>query len=165
MMKQGNKHLLLSLLALVTVFILAACGQSKQTAYYQAIDQNQKTDSRITIQYQGDKLLQNETVNTVYYNEAMGISKEALQQQLKDYSENLQDIKGFSHKAEFKDDHVVETTVLNYEEADMEELQKNQLVQVPSGQKADYISYKSTVDSFKQTGYKEVKDGKFADLK
>ena len=47
----------------------------------------------------------------------------------------------------------------------IEELQSKQLLQTSGNQKADYISYKETAKLLEKAGYKEVKDGKFEELK
>ena len=62
-----------------------------------------------------------------------------------------------SHYEEYKDDYLVEKTKMDYTKADLKELQENQNV--------DYIGYKTTLKTFKSNGFKEVKDGKFEELK
>ena len=56
-------------------------------------------------------------------------------------------------------------TTLNYEKADLDQLIEKKLVTTQQDKKVDYISYKSTVDLMKQSGFKEVKNGKFEELK
>ena len=61
--------------------------------------------------------------------------------------------------------NMVEKTTLNYEKADLDQLIEKKLVTTQQDKKVDYISYKSTVDLMKQSGFKEVKNGKFEELK
>ena len=56
-------------------------------------------------------------------------------------------------------------TTLNYEKADLDQLIEKKLVTTQKSKKVDYISFKSTFDMMKQSGFKEVKNGKFEELK
>lgn len=151
MKKNTFKTLFLSFLAVSALFVLAACSSPKK-AYFQLIDQNTKQDSRITVEYKGDELLINETNNTFYY-KPVGLTKDTAKEQTEAYAKSIEGIKGLTHKIEYKDDYLTE------------ELQSKQLLQTSGNQKADYISYKETAKLLEKAGYKEVKDGKFEDLK
>jgi len=135
--------------------ILHHSGQRKQ---------EKKTDVRITIEHKGDKAISNQTTTTIYYKEA-GVTKDQLKEMIDKYDEEYKDVKGFTHSAEYKDDYMVEKTTLNYEKADLDQLIEKKLVTTQKDKKVDYISYKSTVDLMKQSGFKEVKNGKFEELK
>ena len=155
----------LSLIAIFTLFLLGACGkQSVQKSYLQGINQEKKTDVRITIEHKGDKAISNQTITTVYYKEA-GVTKDQLKEIIDKYDEDYKDVKGFTHSAEYKDDYMVEKTTLNYEKADLDQLIEKKLVTTQKDKKVDYISFKSTFDMMKQGGFKEVKNGKFEELK
>ena len=165
MKKQTWKSIFLSLIAIFTLFLLGACGQqSVQKSYLQAINQEKKTDVRITLEHKGDKAISNQTTTTIYYKEA-GVTKDQLKEMIDKYDEEYKDVKGFTHSAEYKDDYMVEKTTLNYEKADLDQLNEKKLVTTQQDKKVDYISYKSTVDLMKQSGFKEVKNGKFEELK
>ena len=56
-------------------------------------------------------------------------------------------------------------TTINYEKANLDQLIEKKLVTTQKDKKVDYISYKSTVDMMKQSGFEEGKDGKFEELK
>ena len=153
MKKQTWKSIFLSLIAIFTLFLLGACGQqSVQKSYLQGINQEKKTDIRITLEHKGDKAISNQTTTTIYYKEA-GVTKDQLKEMIDKYDE------------EYKDDYMVEKTTLNYEKADLDQLIEKKLVTTQKDKKVDYISYKSTVDMMKQSGFKEVKNGKFEELK
>ena len=56
MKKQTWKSIFLSLIAIFTLFLLGACGQqSVQKSYLQGINQEKKTDIRITLEHKGEK--------------------------------------------------------------------------------------------------------------
>ena len=153
MKKQTWKSIFLSLIAIFSLFLLGACGQqSVQKSYLQAINQEKKTDVRITLEHKGDKAISNQTTTTIYYKEA-GVTKDQLKEMIDKYDE------------EYKDDYMVEKTTLNYEKADLDQLIEKKLVTTQKDKKVDYISFKSTFDMMKQGGFKEVKNGKFEELK
>ena len=153
MKKQTWKSIFLSLIAIFTLFLLGACGQqSVQKSYLQAINQEKKTDVRITLEHKGDKAISNQTTTTIYYKES-GVTKDQLKEMIDKYDE------------EYKDDYMVEKTTLNYEKADLDQLIEKKLVTTQKDKKVDYISFKSTFDMMKQGGFKEVKNGKFEELK
>ena len=154
MKKQIWKSIFLSLIAIFTLFLLGACGQqSVQKSYLQAINQEKKTDVRITLEHKGDKAISNQTTTTIYYKEA-GVTKDQLKEMIDKYDEEYKDVKGFTHSAEYKDD-----------QADLDQLIEKKLVTTQKDKKVDYISFKSTFDMMKQGGFKEVKNGKFEELK
>ena len=163
MKKNTFKTLFLSFPAVSALFVLAACSSPKK-AYFQLIDQNTKQDSRITVEYKGDELLINETNNTFYY-KPVGLTKDTAKEQTEAYAKSIEGIKGLTHKIEYKDDYLTEKLTIDFSKADIEELQSKQLLQTSGNQKADYISYKETAKLLEKAGYKEVKDGKFEDLK
>lgn len=165
MKKQTWKSIFLSLIAIFTLFLLGACGQqSVQKSYLQKINQDGKVDIRVTFEHKGDKTISNQTINTIYYKEA-GVAKNQLKEIVDKYEEDNKDVKGFTHSAEFNDKYMVETTTLNYEKANLDQLIEKNLLTTRQDKKVDYVSYKSTVDMLKQSGFKEVKNGKFEELK
>ena len=132
--------------------------------YLQLIDQDKKTDIRVVLEYQGDKILSTDSTTVIYY-EGAGLPKEQLKKVIDEYDKKFKDVKGFSHSAEYKDDYLVEKTKIDYTKADLKELQENQLIASQENQNVDYIGYKTTLKTFKSNGFKEVKDGKFEELK
>ena len=133
-------------------------------SYLQLIDQDKKTDIRVIVEYQGDKILSTDSTSVIYY-EGTGLPKEQLKKVIDEYDKKFKDVKGFSHSAEYKDDYVIEKTKIDYTKADLKELQENQLIAAQENQNVDYIGYKTTLKTFKSNGFKEVKDGKFEELK
>ena len=162
MKKNTFKTLFLSFLAVSALFVLAACSSPKK-AYFQLIDQNTKQDSRITVEYKGDEMLTNETNNTFYY-KPVGLTKDTAKEQTEAYAKSIKDVKGLTHKIEYKDDYSTQQITIDYRKADIEELQRKHLLQISGNQKLSYISYKETTKLLEKAGYKEVKDGKFEDL-
>ena len=115
-------------------------------------------------EHKGDKAISNQTTTTIYYKEA-GVTKDQLKEMIDKYDEEYKDVKGFTHSAEYKDDYMVEKTTLNYEKAYLYQLIEKKLLTTQKDKKVDYISFKSTFDMMKQGGFKEVKNGKFEELK
>ena len=67
MKKLNWKSILLSFVAIFSLLLLGACGKSVEKTYIQSINQDRKSDVRITIKHQGDKLISTDSVSTVYY--------------------------------------------------------------------------------------------------
>ena len=81
MKKLSIKSILLPLLAVFTLFLLGACGQSTKKGYLQLINQDKKTDIRLIVEYQGDKILSTDSTSVIYY-EGAGLPKEQLKKLL-----------------------------------------------------------------------------------
>ncbi|WP_296115290.1 DUF1307 domain-containing protein [uncultured Neisseria sp.] len=164
MKKRNFKFILLPLLAVFTLFLLGACGQEPKKSYLQLIKQEKKIDSRVIIEYQGDKILSTNFTNTIYY-ERTGFSEEQFKKSIDEYDEKHKDMKGLSHSAEYKDGYFIEKTIIDYTKADIKELQEHQFLDATSNQKVDYVSYKITLKTLESNGFKEVENGKFEELK
>ena len=109
-------------------------------------------------------MMSNKSESTIYYKEA-GITKEQFEKIVSQYKELYKGMKGITYSVDMKDDYAVEKTKIDYTKADLKELQKNQLIAAQENQNVDYIGYKTTLKTFKSNGFKEVKDGKFEELK
>ena len=133
-------------------------------SYLQLIKQEKKIDSRVIIEYQGDKILSTNFTNTIYY-EGTGFSEEQFKKSIDEYDEKHKDMKGLSHSAEYKDGYFIEKTIIDYTKADIKELQEHQFLDATSNQKVDYVSYKITLKTLESNGFKEVENGKFEELK
>lgn len=94
MKKLSIKSILLPLLAVFTLFLLGACGQSTKKGYLQLINQDKKTDIRLIVEYQGDKILSTDSTSVIYY-EGTGLSKEQLKKVIDEYDKKFKDVKGF----------------------------------------------------------------------
>ena len=123
MKKLSIKSIFLPLLAVFTLFLLGACGQSTKKGYLQLIDQDKKTDIRVVLEYQGDKILSTDSTSIIYY-EGTGLPKEQLKKVIDEYDKKFKDVKGFSHSAEYKDDYLVEKTKIDYTKADLKRITK-----------------------------------------
>lgn len=167
-MKQ--KKLLAGLLALVATFFLVACsgGLGKvgtKTADFQMLTEGQ-SDIRNHIEYQGDKVVVLKTTTTLFYNVFGVDTKEAAETFMKAQGvEKWDGIKGITHKVTYEKDRLIEETSVDMNKVDMEKLNKVMPLQTQDGKKAKYISYKLTKENFDKLGYKEIKDGKFEELK
>ncbi|MDO4668012.1 MAG: DUF1307 domain-containing protein [Streptococcus sp.] len=159
--KHFFKLFLYSLTSLMIIITLTACSGAHKKAYYQRISKEDKIDSRITLEYSGDKLLKNTAENIVYYDSS---SKELIEENLKEYSKSISGIKGVVHKIEYKDGYIKEKLSVDYSKTDIKELQEKGLIAIQNDQKIKYISLKETVNDLKKSKYSEVKDGKFKEL-
>jgi uncharacterized lipoprotein YehR (DUF1307 family) len=160
------KKMILGILALLGAVVLVACGTAKsESADFQLFTPGQ-SDFRNHIEYQGDKMTLLKTTSTVLYTAFGGNSKEDGEQFLAEQGGDQWDgIKGITHDVEYKEDRLIETTSIDLVEVDFDELGKLMPLQTVNGKKAEYLSYKLTKENFEKLGMKEVKDGKFEDLK
>ena len=92
MKKQIWKSIFLSLIAIFTLFLLGACGQSTKKGYLQLINQDKKTDIRVIVEYQGDKILSTDSTSVIYY-EGTGLPKEQLKKVIDEYDKKFKDVK------------------------------------------------------------------------
>ena len=88
MKKLSIKSIFLPLLAVFTLFLLGACGQSTKKGYLQLIDQDKKTDIRVVLEYQGDKILSTDSTSIIYY-EGTGLPKEQLKKVIDEYDKKF----------------------------------------------------------------------------
>ena len=79
-------------LAVFTLFLLGACGQSTKKGYLQLINQDKKTDIRLIVEYQGDKILSTDSTSVIYY-EGAGLPKEQLKKVIDEYDKKFKDVK------------------------------------------------------------------------
>lgn len=143
---------------------MGLADKNQKKSYLQLIKQEKKIDSRVIIEYQGDKILSTNFTNTIYY-EGTGFSEEQFKKSIDEYDEKHKDMKGLSHSAEYKDGYFIEKTIIDYTKADIKELQEHQFLDATSNQKVDYVSYKITLKTLESNGFKEVENGKFEELK
>ena len=143
---------------------MGLADKNQKKSYLQLIKQEKKIDSRVIIEYQGDKILSTNFTNTIYY-ERTGFSEEQFKKSIDEYDEKHKDMKGLSHSAEYKDGYFIEKTIIDYTKADIKELQEHQFLDATSNQKVDYVSYKITLKTLESNGFKEVENGKFEELK
>ena len=165
------KRIVFSMLALFGAVVLVACGASSstsnstETADYQLLTKGQ-SDIRNHFEYQGDQVILMETKTTILYS-ALGVdTQEAAEKLMSDPEVTKWDgVNGIKHEIEYKEDRLIETTSIDLNQVDLDELNELMPIQTADGEKAKYISYKMTKENLKQIGMKEIQDGQFEELK
>lgn len=161
------KKIVLSVFALLGAVVLVACSTSatKNTTDLQRLVPGQ-SDIRNHIEYQGDKMTLLKSTTTVLYSALGANSEEDAKKKMSEFgAENWDGIKGITHEVVYKDDRVIETTTIDLNKVDFDKLGELMPLQTANGEKAKYLSYKLTKDNLITQGFKEIKDGKFEELK
>lgn len=161
------KKIILSVFALLGAVVLVACGTSatKNTADFQLLVPGQ-SDIRNHIEYQGDKMTLLKSTTTVLYSALGANSEEDAKKVMEEHgSADWDGIKGITHEVVYKDDRFIETTSVDLNKVDFDKLGELIPLQTANGEQAKYLSYKLTKDNFITQGFKEIKDGKFEELK
>lgn len=153
------KTLLLTTVSLVAIFFLVACSQTKTTNLQ--LFEETGSDTRIILQYQGDRVVKQTLSSTLLF-EPLGIDADLAKDIYSDVPNEFKDVEGITHKAEFKDDRMVQTIDMDFTKVDLEKITK--LLNIKEETDGKYISYKKVIKYYKDAGFKEVKDGKFQEL-
>ncbi|MBJ8349339.1 DUF1307 domain-containing protein [Streptococcus zalophi] len=162
------KKIILSILSLLALVVLVACGSDKKelkTTYFQ---RNQPgVDIRMTFHYDEDKdaIIKQETHTQMDY---AGLGVETADE-AKDILDSIavqyQGINGISDKIDYGETTLNEELVIDYEKVDLKEIADIPGVFSNNLENADYISYKQTLEMLEKSGFKEVKDDKFEEFK
>lgn len=155
------KRIVLGLLALVGVGSLMACTPSTQTADFQSFVEGQM-DIRNHFEYQGDKITLMETTTTLIYS-AYGLDgpEAAEEYALAQGIENWDGIEGITHKVDYQEDRLIETTSIDMNKVDLATLNELMPIETTDGKIPEYLSYKLTKENFLNQGFTEVTDGNF----
>ncbi|MGT2667460.1 DUF1307 domain-containing protein [Streptococcus rifensis] len=160
------KKIVLPILTILALIFLSACGFNKepQSANLQLFDAS-GFDSRISIDYQGDRITHQSTDNTIYYSYLGLENKEEVENFFQEDMKNYQNIVGVTHSAEFLDDRMVEHVSIDYSKANLTEIASILNMTEDEAEKVDYISYQKTAELLKTEGYTEINDAQFQELK
>lgn len=154
------KKFSLLVLSLSVSFFLVACSQVK-TTNLQFLNEP-VFDSRITIEYQDDKVLK-DTLFVTYFFEPLGYTPDEAETAFKTLAEPYKNLKGVSVKEEYQDDRFVLTIEADYSKVDFKEsAEALNLDEVIDG---EHISYEQTLQAYKDRNYVEIKDKKFQETK
>ncbi|MBJ8325408.1 DUF1307 domain-containing protein [Streptococcus pacificus] len=161
------KKIILSVLSLLALVVLVACGSGKKelkTSYYQS---NQPgVDIRMTFHYDEDKdaIVKQETHTQMDY-AGLGVqTADEAKDILDSIAAQYQGIDGVSDKIDYGENSLNEDLVIDYEKVDFKEIADIPGVFSNNLENADYISYKQTLEFLEKGGFKEVEDGKFKDF-
>lgn len=166
------KRIVLGLVALLAALTLVACGSKEantdtdptKTADFQLLKAGQM-DVRNHYEYKDDKVLKMTTTTTLLYSTIQVDSADAAKQYMETKGvEKWDGIKGITHKVDYKNDRLVETTTVDFSKVDINANAVLLQLQVPSGKRVDHISYKQSIKTLKNQGYTQVMDGKFKEL-
>ena len=70
---------------------------SSKNGTFRAINQDKKTDVRITLEHKGDKSRSVTRPPVLFITKEAGVTKEQLKEMIDEYDEEYKDVKGFSH--------------------------------------------------------------------
>lgn len=141
-------------LTLLISFTLAACGSGEESTTVLQTEQNGVT-IKITLEAEGDKVVEQTADNIITY-EALGLSsKEEAEAAFSEVNETFQGVEGVTHNMEFQDDQAVETLVVDYETADLEEVAQLEGSTFEDTD-ADFISLEKTIEMLESQGFEKV---------
>ncbi|MCU9533618.1 YehR family protein [Streptococcus sp. CSL10205-OR2] len=187
-----TKKIILSVLSFFALVVLVACGsggnqentksdseevstktttiekkdseKSQEIGYFQSLVPG--IDTQITFYYEAstDMVLKQETHTQASY-KALGVTtideaKEALAPIFSQY----EGIDGITHTVDYGDEYIIENLVLDYENLDINDASKLPGFLSDGNNNATYVSYTKSADLLKESGFEEVKDGKFKDF-
>lgn len=140
---------------LVFAVFLTACGDDESTRTFELEEGGLKTTMVYT--HSGDKVTKQATENIVPY-EAIGIaSKEEAQELFDPIIAEFQDVDGLTHQMEYEDTRAVETLTIDYEAADVEQLEGLPGMEF-SDDPNDGISMEKSAELLESQGYTEVEE-------
>lgn len=144
------------MLAMVMMFTLCACGTEKDvnsagiTEEYELIQDTMTVTNTIT--YEDDEVLK-QTIVSVINMEALGITEKDVATEIDGFKEKY-NIDGVQYEPVFKDTTLTETTIIDFEKANLSELVDAGIITLPEGAKtASFISYKETVKGLEEMGF------------
>src|SRR5699024_6506213 len=125
-------------LALGTISVACSGGETEQKTFTMA-KENTKTESELTYEY------------------LEFADEEEAKAKLEPSLDEFNDIKGVTYELDFKEDHVIETTTIDFNTLDFDDADK-----IPGfafdGDPNDGISMEETTKSLKETGFSEKQE-------
>lgn len=138
------------------VMLMAAtvlCGCSGSAKVEKAVYEGEVNGAKLRneIEYSDDKVLKQTTVSEINYAD-LGLTKEVIEQTVEPFKTKYK-IDGVNYSAEITEEKLVETTTIDYEKADFDELKSAQLItSTKEDGKIMYISYEQTVKNLESAG-------------
>lgn len=138
-------------LILAAAFILGGCSKKTETMVCNyTLGSN---SAKNTIESEGDNVLSQKITQKRDVSN-LGMSEDQLNDAI-DKAKDLYDIDGVKYSAKLNKNLLTETIEIDFEKADLDELNKASLISVPTGEdKVDYISLKTSKESLESAGYK-----------
>ncbi len=162
------KKALLGVLAVFATVLLVACHASKnnasQTADFQKLTAG-KSDYRIHLVYQDDKVSKIVSTSTVLYSTIHADSADVAKQEMEQKGASKYDgIKGVEHKIDYQDDRLVEKVSVDVSKVDLNANASLLGIVGKENGRLDHISFQQSQQNIKAQGYTEVKDGNYQKL-
>lgn len=140
-------------IAVIVVSILAINSNNEQIVTLQS----EKNGATITMTYyaKGDRVYKQTSESLIPYS-SLGVRTEAeAREMFGDLLDATKDIDGYSDTLDYKDDHVVEVVIVDYDVVDIDKI-KNLLGNYYSGDASNGISLSKSVEWLEQSGFKKV---------
>ncbi|MDF9825055.1 uncharacterized lipoprotein YehR (DUF1307 family) [Breznakia sp. PF5-3] len=138
--------------SILFVSLVGCSGSSGKTLTCTMKDSNNKVELKYD-----DDVLKSITATQETDLSTYGMSDEETEKLAKEFAESLAEIKGYTYTYKVKDGKLSETTTLDYEKADFDELIKNNFLTEDDLKKDDdkkqYISFKTMKESIESSGY------------
>lgn len=159
------KKLVLLTLALLPLLVIGACTPETETSHFQSFD-SAGYDSRISYDYQGDKVLKQTTEDTMSYSFLSASNADEAKKAFESLvdMDSFKDLTGVSHKVDYLDDRLVQRLEIDYTKADIKEVAHIIGLSKAVAEKADFISYKASKKAIEASNYSLVEDDNFREL-
>lgn len=157
-----------SITSIVIIFTLSACSFGHKKAYYQLIDEENRRDTRVTVEANFDKISSTKCEMLISFNDFNldDSTKQLFKTELETQLSDLKKRKGVTVKVSQTDDYLKTELTVDYSKTDLKELKENDLLPSSISDKDNsYHSFKKIADIMKKLGFSEVKDGKFKEFK
>ena len=149
------KKLSIFLVTLAIGTILVACGggETKQKTF--TMDkEHSKTEIEYTYNDKSDQVASQKMESELTYEYLEFANEEEAKAELEPSLDEFNDINGVTYELDFKEDHVIETTTIDFKKLDVDDADK-----IPGfafdGDPSDGISMEETTKSLKATGFSE----------
>lgn len=146
------KKWIMFLMVLLISSIFVACS-SEETVTLEAEQDGLSTE--ITYKAEGDKVIEQSAENIMTY-ASMGVTTpEEAEEALAQFMEGYDNTEGITHHVDYQDDRVIESLTVDFEKADLTEVNQLQGTMF-SGDIEEGISLKRSVEALEDQGYEIV---------
>ncbi len=140
-------------LTILLSFTLVACNSKENVVTLQT--EQDGVIIELTYKANGDKVVEQTAKNVLPY-ESIGVTTpEEAEEVLADFIAGYDDTEGVTHNMDYQDDKVIETLTINYETADLNEVNKLSGASF-EGDVDKGISLKKSVEMLEEQGYEVI---------
>ncbi|MGT2771437.1 DUF1307 domain-containing protein [Streptococcus marimammalium] len=163
-----KKHIIITLVMSALLVVLVACGGKSnaiESVSYQNIQEG--VDNRITYYYKKgtDEIIKQEAFTEMSYSFLGVKDAEAAKETLEQLTSMYEGVKGVTEKIEFGKKSLTQTITLDYTEASFADLSQIPGIESINLEYSDYISLEKSIQLIEKQDFKEIKNGKFKELK